>query len=141
MAKPFEFRVDVKGFNRVANKYRATQSFFAKDTDKIGRKWMTMVAAFFRGLAYPARASSYIRTYLFKRSWKAQFLKGKGKWTLINLANQGRGAYAQWVVGDFEGKGQARIHTPFWWIARKKLEEKAPELTKMLTKELRRIIG
>ena len=140
MPKPFSFRADVKGFNRVANKYRATQSFFAKETDPIGRKWMTELAAFFRNLAYPP-ARNYVRTYKLKRGWKAQFLKGMGKWTLINLAIQRGRHYAQWVVGDGRGKRQAGIHRAYWWIAREEIEKQAPKLTKMLTKGLRKVIN
>lgn len=72
--------------------------------------------------APPPANSKYIRTGRLGSNWG---LRRNGKLSVIfgNATD-----YAGYVVGNNDGAGQAAIHAGRWWIARKKIEARVPEL-------------
>ena len=73
----------------------------------------------------------YKRTGNLKRSWEAGV---RGNVVYIKNARP----YAGYVVGDSAGQGQAWFHRGRWYVMRDMVEEKKPELKRMMVQMLTR---
>ncbi len=137
-----EFRLKIVGANRVGNKLRRLASFHKERLNPTGKKWAQAKSKQLRQKPYPPKVPNqkYKRTGRLGRSWRAMNPR-PGVWTILNKANQGRGEYAHFVVGNKVGDGQAFMHRGRWWKAREIIEEDTPTLTQALSEEINKIIN
>jgi len=77
----------------------------------------------------PLPSQKYKRTYTFRGSWA---LRKNGMMSFIvqNTAIQKGRYYAHYVMGDGDGKGQAKIHKGRWRVFRKDIEKTLAPLMK-----------
>jgi hypothetical protein len=93
------------------------------------RNWAAKVATRFKGTPYGRKTAAqqagqgYVRTGIFGRSWRSKQL-GNSHHMIQNFAQQKGRVYGSYVVGDGQGRGQARIHASRWWKARPLFEER-----------------
>lgn len=93
------------------------------------RAWGNATVATFRRKKYGRMTAlqrsggGYQRTGTFGRSWRGIEL-GASHFMVQNNATQKGRVYPMYVVGDGEGKRQARVHAPRWWKARPIFEER-----------------
>jgi len=132
-----DFRLEIKGVNRVGNKMRKLASFHPEITNPVGKQWAQNKSKQLRKKAYPAErpGQRYIRTGRLGKGWRAMNPK-PGQWSILNTTK-----YASFVVGDTTGKGQAWMHRGRWWTARKEIEKSTPTLTQALAEALQELIN
>ena len=123
------FDFEVRGVNRVANKYRTAAAKTPTLTDTIVYRWSQEQRARLKSKAYPSRLAHFkhIRTGNLANSFAVARVK-KGTAKIEN-----RAPYAQWVVGD-----KQRNHPSFrrWWKARDVVNEQVPALVDELRTEM-----
>lgn len=83
---------------------------------------------------YPPKiaGSPYKRTYTLRSGWQVSSFSPLGGRAVVNSVN-----YAQYVHGDGEGEGQARIHVGRWPVARTVIEAEVERQTERLKDKLR----
>lgn len=130
------FELTVIGQNAIQNALRSTAAQAPRRMQNITYDWAQLHVI--RRLVvkpYPAKrpGQKYQRTYRLQARWYAE---PQGNSVLI--AN--RQPYAGYVVGDDKGKGQAWMHRNRWWLASDVVKDARPELKKMITRELDRML-
>lgn len=78
----------------------------------------------------------YVRTGKLSRNWKI-LRKGDTGYTIINRASFKGRTYARWVVGDFAGERQARVHQGRWKVLRVEVETEMAKLPAVAAKSVR----
>jgi hypothetical protein len=81
----------------------------------------------------PRPKQRYKRTHRLQARWYAD-----PEGNTVRIGN--RQPSAGYVVGDSKGKGQAWFHKGRWWLARTEIDKAKPELKKMVTAELNRML-
>lgn len=138
-----EFRVELKGINRVRNQLRTVAKFHPEATNPIMREWTQEVAAHLRAKPYPPERAGqkYRRTGRLGRRWRAMNPR-PGITQIINKARAPGGSeYASFVVGDHRGDNQAWMHVGRWWKARTEVDQYTPKLTEVLSKKLEQLLN
>jgi hypothetical protein len=118
--------IEVRGANRVANKFRTAAAQFPARTDAAVGSWARKTAKRLKGTPYPPKpaGSTYRRTGRLANKWRAEKQKD-GVWDIINDAKSPRGVfYADYVVGE----EQAWMHEGRWWQAHTEIRKYLPEL-------------
>lgn len=118
--------VELRGYNRVANKYRK----FASDSadmldDEIG-EFTKAQRRYLKSKPYPPKRANqkYIRTGELANRWKAT-KNSNSRWA---ISNDRKGV--KFVVGK---KDQAWMHKNRWWIFEDEMSKATPKLTRSLT--------
>ena len=129
-------RMEVRGANRVANKFRTAAAQMPGRIDKPVGNWAKAEARALKATPYPPKpaGSTYRRTGQLANRWKAQKKKA-GVWEVVNEAKRRGRFYAQWVVD--KGK-QAWMHRGRWWIAQVEMQKRTPKLRKGIIDEVTR---
>ena len=121
--------IELRGYNRVANKFRHIASKGADGLDDEAADFAKEQRRKLKAKPYPAKRPNqkYIRTGRLANSWRAE-KRAAAQWTISNSAS-----YAFWVVSR---KGQAKVHRNRWWIFEDEMEQATPKLTKNLTNRI-----
>ena len=135
------FVIEVRGANRVANRFRRAASQGVKLYDKEMQRWAQGVRRHLKKKPYPPPrpGQRYKRTGRLASSWYARRVKA-GRYEIGNRANQKGRYYARYVVGDGKGQGQAWMHRGRWWIARKEIEQQMPKLRALIAAKLVKVL-
>jgi len=85
---------------------------------------------------YPSQRpnQTYIRTYLFRNSWKVQALPTG--YTVTNSAQKDGVYYGGYVVGDIYGAGQAWMHVGRWQLLNTVVMDVVDRLPKAVMEDL-----
>jgi hypothetical protein len=126
------FSYEVRGNNRVANKYRTAATRFPRRLDAITYQHVQRWRGDLKVKPYPPKrpGQTYVRTGKLANSWGVQ-KKGPASYKIINSAE-----YAKYVVSKVD---QAWMHKNRWWTADEVVREqqRRQALTRDLTSELR----
>ncbi len=127
-------KITAKGFNRVGNNLRGLASRLPRVTDSVTYPWGQRTRGALKSKKYPSKRAgqTYVRTGKLGNSWYAR----RPKLGSVDIGNTA--PYAHWVIGNASGEGQAWMHYKRWWTARPVIEERIPELTKLLSERLQR---
>jgi len=118
--------IELKGYNRVANRFRHLASKNASALDDEFEDFATKQRRRLKHGAYPAKRPNqkYVRTGRLANSWQAT-KRADSQWSIKNTA-----PYSGYVVGK---KDQAWMHKNRWWVFEDEMKKSTPELTKALT--------
>lgn len=150
------FNMEVKGFNRVANKLRTLAAKMDEITSDEIYKWAQQTRADLKAEPYPAKneksktwASDKQRKYVMAaiREGRIQvpYRRTGGLANRWSAARTTKGAvirnsarYAKYVVGDEQGLGQNKeFHKGRWYQARQDvIDKRLPAMRKMLARRL-----
>jgi hypothetical protein len=99
--------------------------------------YRVMQATFRRSGEYPEPfpGQRYVRTYNLRYSRSLEKLEN-GYMLVINPTNKYNRPYGVYVLGDFEGAGQAQIHTYRWTPVRTIFDEEAASLPEEVVRAL-----
>lgn len=101
--------------------------------DRVVGKFVGDLASEYTSRPYAARLPNqrYVRRGRFGRGWESGRVS-QSKYYIDNTAAAKGRFYARYVVGDSIGSGQASIHRGRWWVFRKDLDSKIPDLVESL---------
>ena len=128
------FQLVITGNDELLARLRSASAKAPGVMDEISYRWAQNVRAKLKSTPYPPKrpGQRYVRTGRLANSWRAE-RKGKGRAVIINSAG-----YSGYVVGDGAGQRQAWMHRGRWWLMRDMVDEKRPELKRMMVQMLTR---
>lgn len=121
--------------DNATGRFAVLKNFGRRVLDPIIGRWAGRVLR--RKLAgtgnYPSRRSEYNRTGELGARWAVQHISD-AEYGFANTAD-----HAIHVVGDGQGKRQARVHKGVWWTAVERVSDQFPILIDMVEDELEAI--
>lgn len=125
------FTLTVRGQDEVTAVLRNAAGQGQKRVAATTYHWAVNTLPRLRGKAYPPErpGQRYRRTYRLRDSWQAQPTPGGA-----TITNNRPGAV--FVIGDWQGGGQAWMHVGRWWTAESVLRKERESLRPAIVKEL-----
>lgn len=136
-----QITVDIRGIEGIS---RALVRFGARLEKETTKELYTALDDTRKALGYPdvsayppeRRGQRYIRTGKLGRGWR--ITRTQTGWRLSNRARSkyGRKAYGAYVVGDAEGKRQAKVHVRRWRVMRRELDKRKRSAIQRINRQL-----
>lgn len=130
------FELTIRGQDEVTGALRNAAAQGQRRMSAATYHWAVNALPRLRSTPYPAErpGQRYRRTYRLRDGWGARPTQGGA--TIFN-----RQPYTGFVVGDWQGGGQAWMHRGRWWTAEAILRNERQSLRPALVKELNHLFA